>query len=112
MSIIDDFSCFKPVYLLKCKSETFTVFKQFKAWAENVTGLRMSSLCNNATATRVKNTCSESLWHRSINHGIQRQHFVRDGPQQNDVAKRANRTIEKGVISMLNKSSMPLSFWG
>jgi hypothetical protein len=27
---INDFSCFKAVYLLKCKSETFAAFKQFK----------------------------------------------------------------------------------
>jgi hypothetical protein len=38
---IDDF---KAIYLLKCKSETFAVFKNFKAWAENVTGQRMGSM--------------------------------------------------------------------
>jgi len=44
VSFIDDFSRFKAVYLLKCKSETFGTFKQFKAWAENLTGERMGSL--------------------------------------------------------------------
>jgi hypothetical protein len=38
VTFIDDFSRFKAVYLLKHKSETFAAFKQFKAWAENITG--------------------------------------------------------------------------
>ena len=44
VTFIDDFSCFKAVYLLKQKSETFAAFKQFKAWAENVTGHRLGCL--------------------------------------------------------------------
>jgi hypothetical protein len=41
VSFIDDFSRFKSVYLLKRKSEAFGAFKQFKAWADNLTGQRM-----------------------------------------------------------------------
>jgi hypothetical protein len=44
VTFIDDFSRFKAVYLLKHKSETFAAFKQYKAWAENVTGARLGSL--------------------------------------------------------------------
>ena len=40
VTFIDGFSCFKAVYHLKRKSETFAAFKQFKAWAENVTGAK------------------------------------------------------------------------
>ena len=47
-----------------------------------------------------------------IDHGIQRQHSAQNCPQQNGIAERANRTLEEGVISMLYKSGMPLSFWG
>jgi hypothetical protein len=47
-----------------------------------------------------------------IDHGIQRQHTVRNCPQQNGVAERANRTMEEGIISMLYESGMPPSFWG
>jgi hypothetical protein len=46
-----------------------------------------------------------------IDHGIQRQHTVRNPLQQNGVAEQANRTMEKGIISMLYKSGMPPSFW-
>ena len=45
-------------------------------------------------------------------HGIQRQHSVRARPQQNGVAERANRTMEQGIISMLQQAGLPLSFWG
>jgi len=41
VSFINDFSGFKAVYLLKRKSETFDAFRQFKAWAENITGQKL-----------------------------------------------------------------------
>ena len=44
VTFIDDFSCFKAVYLLKWKSETFDGFKQFKAWAKNITGQKLGTL--------------------------------------------------------------------
>ncbi len=45
-------------------------------------------------------------------HGIQRQHTVRNRPQQNGVAERANRTMEEGIVSMIYESGMPTAFWG
>ena len=47
-----------------------------------------------------------------IDHCIQRQHTVRNHPQQNGVAERSNRTMEEGVVSMLYESGMPTAFWG
>ena len=44
-------------------------------------------------------------------HGIQRQHTVRAEPHQNGVAERANRTLIESVISMLNESKLPGTFW-
>src|SRR3981189_3217648 len=44
--------------------------------------------------------------------GIVRQHTVRNRPQQNGVAERANRTMAEGVTAMLAESGLPLSFWG
>jgi len=106
VSFIDDFSCFKAVCLLKRKSETFGTFKQFKAWAENLTGERMGSLRDDKGGVYM----SREFEAFCIDHGIQRQHTVRNSPQQNGIAERANRTIEEGVISMLYESGMPPSF--
>jgi len=108
VSFIDDFSRFKAVYLLKRKSETFTAFKQFKAWAENVTSQRMGSLRDDKGGEYM----SREFEAFCIDHGIQRQHTVRNRPQQNGVAERANTTVEEGVISMLFESGLPPSFWG
>ena len=47
-----------------------------------------------------------------INEGIECQHTVRNRPQQNGVAERANRTMEEGIIAMLYEAGLPLSFWG
>src|SRR5229473_7361545 len=105
---IDNFSCFKAVYLLKHQSETFAAFKQFKAWAENLTSERMGSLHNNKGGVYM----SREFKAFCIDHGIQRQHTVRNRPQQNGVAERANRTIEEGIISLLYESGMSPSFWG
>ena len=108
VTFIDDFSRFKAVYLLKHKSETFAAFKQFKAWAENITGQRLGSLRDDKGGEYM----SREFEAFCIDHGIQRQHSARNRPQQNGVAERANRTIEEGVISMLYESGMPPSFWG
>jgi hypothetical protein len=108
VSFIDDFPCFKAVYLLKCKSETFAAFKQFKAWAENITGERMGSLHDNKGGEYMFREFETFC----IDHGIQRQYTVMKRPQQNGVAERANRMIEEGIISLLYESGMLPSFWG
>ena len=108
VTFINDFSRFKAVYLLKQKSETFAAFKQFKAWAENVTGHRLGCLHDDKGGEYM----SREFEAFCIDHGIQRQHSAQNRPQQNGVAKRANRTLEEGVISMLYESGMAPSFWG
>src|SRR4051794_34751120 len=45
-------------------------------------------------------------------HGIQRRHTVRNRPQQNGVAKRANRTLQEHCIAMLYQANLPPSFMG
>ena len=82
VSFIDDFSRFKAVYLLKRKSETFAAFKQFKAWAENLTGQRVGCLRDDKGGEYM----SRDFEAFCIDHGIQRQHTVRNRPQQNGVA--------------------------
>ena len=44
--------------------------------------------------------------------GIVRQYTVRNRPQQNGVAERANRTLEERITAMLAESGLPKQFWG
>ena len=44
VTFIDDSGRFRVVYLMKKKSETFSYFKKFKAWAENQTGCTIKAL--------------------------------------------------------------------
>ena len=69
MPFIDDFSHFKAVYLLKHKSETFAAFKQFKSWAENVSGERLGSLRDDKGGEYM----SREFDAFCIDQGIQRQ---------------------------------------
>lgn len=49
-------------------------------------------------------------WYKE--HGISRQHTVRNRPQQNGVAERSNRTAGEGIVAMLQEANLPASFWG
>ena len=45
-------------------------------------------------------------------HDIQLENTIPKTPQQNGVAKRMNRTIEKRIRCILSHSKLPKSFWG
>ena len=108
VTFIDDSGRFRAAYLMKKKSETFSCFRKFRAWAENQTDLRIKALREDKggeyMSREMDDFCAE--------HGIQRQHSIRARPQQNGVAERANRTMEQGIASMLHQAGLPLSFWG
>ena len=74
VTFIDDFSCFKAVYLLKRKSETFAAFKQFKAWSENLTGAKLGTLRDDKGGEYMSGEFEAFC----LEHGIQRQHTVRN----------------------------------
>ena len=88
--------------------DTFAAFKQFRAWAESVTGVKLGTLRDDKGGEYM----SRGFEAFCIEHGIQRQHTVRNHPQQNGVAERSNRMMEEGVVSMLYESGMPTAFWG
>ena len=68
VTFIDDRSRFTAIYLLKKKSEVFQKFKNYIAWAENLTGKRVKILQSDNGGEYVSNEfqqfCNE--------HGIQR----------------------------------------
>ena len=108
ITFIDDSTRFRCVILLKTKGEATSALKQFKAYAENETGERMGTLRDDKGGEYMSNEledfCNE--------HGIQRQHTVRNRPQQNGVAERFNRVLSEGITAMLSEAGLPPSFWG
>jgi hypothetical protein len=107
-SFIDDHTRFRAVIPIKRKSDTFAAFQQYKAWAEKKTGQKIKILRDDKGGEYMSKEFNQFC----INEGIERQHTVRNRPQQNGVAERANRTMEEGIIAMLYEAGLPLSFWG
>ena len=92
---------------LKQKSDAFSAFKQFKAYAENQL---------NATIKAIRDDKGGEYMSREwealcTTAGIHRQHTVRNEPYQNGVAERANRTLSEGITTMLNEAHLPPTFW-
>jgi hypothetical protein len=108
VTFIDDNTNFWVIYLLKQKSDTFLAFKTFKAYAENHFNAKIKCLREDKAGEYM----SKEFEAFCAAEGIQRQHTVRNRPQQNRVAERANRDISDGVTAMLNESGLPLQFWG
>ena len=92
---------------MKRKSEAFGAFKQFKAWAENVTGRKIKILRHDKGGEYMSNEfvafCKE--------HGIAVQKTARNRPQQNGVSERANWTMAEMLTAALNESGLPKTFW-
>jgi gag-polypeptide of LTR copia-type/GAG-pre-integrase domain/Integrase core domain len=106
ITFIDHHSRFAAVQLLRNKSDAFAAFKVYKSWLETQTGRKIKILRDDKGGEYMSNAfdafCAE--------HGIARQHTVRNEPHQNGVAERFNRTIEEGATSMLSESGLPPSF--
>jgi len=103
---VDDHTSFKVVHHLKRKSDTFSAFKLFKAYAENHFGRTIKALQEDKGGEYMSNEF-ESYLHSA---GIVRRHSVRNRPQQNGTAERANRTIDEHATAMLHEANLPPSF--
>lgn len=108
MTIVDDASRFKRVYLLKKKSEAFANFKAFVAESERELGVKVKQLRDDKGGEYMSNEFKQYC----KDHGISRQHTTKATPQQNPVAERLNRTLAEGVVAMLNQANLPIGFWG
>ncbi|KAJ2921830.1 hypothetical protein H1R20_g15268, partial [Candolleomyces eurysporus] len=84
---IDDHTCYQIVVLLKRKSDMFTMFKQFKALAENQLGRKIEALHDDK--------------------GGDTQSTSAEGD-----AERANRTMLEDITAMLTQANLSATFWG
>jgi hypothetical protein len=108
VTIINDWSRYGWIYLLKRKSDVFEAFKVFKAFVELQFGALIECLHNNKGGKYIG-----YLWDAFFTQtGIQRKHTVEGILQQGGVAECCNHTLEEHVIAMLNSACLPICFWG
>ena len=108
ITFIDDCVRFRVVMLLKAKNEAFAAFQKYKAWAENMLGLKIKCLQDDKGGEYM----STEFLKFTDDCGIERRHTTRNRPQQNGVAERANRTMADDITAMLTEAKLPASFWG
>ena len=94
--------------MLKKKGEAFEAFKAFKVLLENQLGVKIKALRDDKGGEYI----SKAFEAFCTEHDILRQHTVRNRPQQNGVAERANRVMGEAITTMLSEASLPPSFWG
>ena len=107
VSFINDCSRFKVLYPMKKKSETFSCFKRFKAWAENLTGKKIKRFRDDKGGEYMSKEFQNFL----DECGISREHTVRNRPQQNGVAERANRLFAERIVALLEESGLSRKYW-
>ncbi|KAM0051779.1 putative RNA-directed DNA polymerase [Helianthus debilis subsp. tardiflorus] len=106
--IVDDFSCFMWVYLLKTKDEAFTMFKKFKAEVEQNNPYQVKMLRTDRggefNSLQFNDFCQKMK--------IRRQLTAPYTPHQNGVVERRNRTVVEMTRSLLKTMSVPDQMWG
>nr|GEW20573.1 putative ribonuclease H-like domain-containing protein [Tanacetum cinerariifolium] len=105
--VTNDFSRFCWAFFMGTKDETFYILKDFIALIENQLNKKVKAIrCDNGTEfqnAKLIALCREK--------GIKRDYSNARTPQQNEVAKRKNKTLIEAARSMLADSKLPTMFW-
>ena len=107
VTFIDDASRYTWVYILKNKSEVFSIFKDWKKLVENQYGVKIKILRSDNGGEYTSNEFEMFLKKEGILH----HKTVPKNPEQNGVSERYNRTIIEGIRSMLSGSKLPKEYW-
>ncbi|GKA57611.1 retrotransposon protein, putative, ty1-copia subclass [Tanacetum coccineum] len=107
ITFTDDYSRYGYVYLLKHKHEVFETFKVFKNEVENQLGKTIKAIRSDRGGEYI---IQEFKAYIKAN-GIVQQLTPPYTPQHNGVSERRNRTLLDMVRSMMNLTTLPLSFW-
>ena len=109
LTVIDDSSREAVVYLMKGKSgaDVLTHLTDYKAWAENITGQRLTAVRTDNGGEFINGATDQFL----RQHGVTRQVTNVYTSSQNGVAERFNRTIMDTVRSMLHHANLSDYFW-
>ncbi|GKD91366.1 retrotransposon protein, putative, ty1-copia subclass, partial [Tanacetum coccineum] len=107
ITFTNDYSRYGYVYLLKHKHEVFETFKVFKNEVENLLGKTIKALRSDRGGKYISQEFKDYL--KAC--GIDQQLTPPYTPQHNGVSERRNRTLLDMVQSMMNLTTLPLSFW-
>ena len=107
LTIIDDFSSFGALCLLRHKSDTSTVFQTWVSWAERQTNSLLLTVRSDRGGEFMARTFRSFLTQRGIEHQLS----VVDHPQQNGRAERFNRTLLEKQNTMRLGSCLPKNLW-
>ena len=107
VSLIDDYTRYSWIFVLKRKSDVCSQFKKWKAQVENSTGKRIKALRSDNGGEYTSKEFTLYLADEGIKHELTIPHT----PEQNGVAERLNRTLIEGVRTMLVDSRLPRRFW-
>ncbi|GKB92069.1 retrotransposon protein, putative, ty1-copia subclass [Tanacetum coccineum] len=107
ITFTDDYSRYGYVYLLKHKHEVFETFKVFKNEVENQLGKTIKALRSDRCGEYISQDFKDYL--KAC--GIVQQLTPPYTPQHNRVSERRNHTLLDMVRSMMNLTTLSLSFW-
>jgi transposase InsO family protein len=105
--LIDDFIKFTLTYLLKHKSDTFSIFTQFQAMVQTQFSLTIQVLHTDCGGEFISNEFNHFCANKGIIHQLSCPHT----PQQNGTAKRKHRHLIPCALALLSKSKLPMSYW-
>ena len=92
---------------MKCKSQVFQYFQEWKAMVERSTGRRIISLRTDNGGEYTSLEFQSYLKREGIKHEL----TVPRSPKQNGVAECFNHTLMEAVRSMLGGAQLPQRFW-
>ncbi|GJZ03743.1 retrotransposon protein, putative, ty1-copia subclass, partial [Tanacetum coccineum] len=107
ITFTDDYSRYGYIYLLKHKHEVFETFKVFKNEVENQLGKTIKALRSDRGGEYISQEFKDYL----KPYRIVQQLTPSYTPQHNGVSERRNHTLLDMVRSMMNLTTLPLSFW-
>ncbi|CAJ2637857.1 unnamed protein product [Trifolium pratense] len=108
VSFIDDHTRYCWVYLMKNRSEFFSIYHMFRAMVKTQHNATIKCFRSDLGGEYTSNKFSELLAYDGTIH----QTSCTDTPQQNGIAERKHRHIVETARSLLLSASVPREFWG
>jgi histone deacetylase 1/2 len=105
VSFVDAYSCFTWLYLLKHKSDVFTVFLQFQQHVERLLNKKIIHFQSDWGGEYLK--LNKFFADIGISHRVSCPHTH----QQNGTAERKHRHIVETDLTLLAHASAPFRFW-